>query len=310
MRRIAFMTCVLFTAVADMYGQLKTEYFFDTDPGHGKATQKSTKAGDNALTLRTSQLDAGMHMLGIRSVDGEGHWSPTLTSPVYVFAPMTDVASAEWFVDEDPGYGNGTNVKLSAGSNVLNIPTKGMTTGMHLLGVRSCSKTGQWSPLFTSPLYVVEPWDAAKAEWFVDTDPGEGKANMIDISGTNETMFVVPTAELTEGSHSLTVRIMTSAGHWLPFEVTPFEVTMKTGIAEVKTTMQIAIRRTATHIVLTSQDNMDANVEIFTVDGVKRASDNWTASEQTFSVDVPRQLSPVIVKVTNTDGKRFVKLVK
>ena len=142
MKRIHFITCVLLTAAVDMYGQLTTEYFFDTDPGHGKATQETTKAGDNALTLRTSQLDAGMHLLGIRSADGEGRWSPTLTSPIYVFAPKTDVAAAEWFVDTDPGYGKGTSMPASAGSNVLVISTKGMSSGMHLICVRSRSLSG------------------------------------------------------------------------------------------------------------------------------------------------------------------------
>lgn len=311
MKRILFMACVLLAAITNMYGQLTTEYFFDTDPGYGKATQNTAKVGDNTITLHTSQLDAGMHLLGIRSTDTSGQWSPTLTSPVYVFAPMADVASAEWFVDIDPGYGKGTGVNMSAGNNVLTISTKGMTTGMHLLGVRSCSKSGQWSPTITSTLYIAEPLDVAKAEWFVDTDPGEGRANSIDINGNNETVFTVPTASLTAGSHSLTVRIMTAAGHWLPYTVTPFDVTIKSGIAEVKNVMTVGIRRMADKITLTCGERMDnAHAEIFTVDGVKRGSNTWPAGEQTLSLDVPQQLSPVIVVVKKMDGTRFVKLVK
>lgn len=311
MKRIHFITCVLLTAAVDMYGQLTTEYFFDTDPGHGKATQETTKAGDNALTLRTSQLDAGMHLLGIRSADGEGRWSPTLTSPIYVFAPKTDVAAAEWCVDTDPGYGKGTSMPASAGSNVLVISTKGMSSGMHLICVRSRSLSGQWSPTLTSPLYVAEPLDAAGAEWFVDADPGEGKANAIDISGKTETAFIVPTAGMAVGNHSLTVRIRTAAGNWLPFTVTPFSVTVNAGVAEVKSIMDVGIRRMAGRIVLTRTDNIgEACVDIVTVDGVKRAAAVWPAGSQEISVDVQHGLSPVIVAVTRKDGTRFVKLIK
>lgn len=311
MKRIVFMVCVMLLAVSETYGQLQTEYFFDIDPGYGKATQETSKTGENIFTLQTSQLDAGMHLLGIRSVDANGQWSPTITSPIYVFDPETDVSSAEWFIDTDPGFGNATRVTTAAGSNVITIPTKSISAGMHLLGIRSCSKSGQWSSTLTSPLYVTEPMDVARAEWFVDTDPGEGEANNIDINNTKETAFIVPTSELTEGDHSLTVRIMTTTGDWLPYAVTPFTVTMDTGIAEVKSIMSVDIHRTAEKIILTRCDNMnDANAEIFTVDGTKRDSSIWPTGEQTLNFNIPQQLSPVIVVVKKMNGTRFVKLIK
>ena len=264
---------MLLSASTEMYGQLKTEYFFDTDPGHGNATSVTTTAGDNDMTLRTSQLAAGIHLLGIRSTDTKGQWSPTLTSPIYVFDPMTEVSAAEWFVDTDPGHGKATRVTMASGSNVMTIPTGELSTGFHLLGVRSCSRSGQWSPTLTSPMYVASPMGAARAEWFVDTDPGEGKANAIDVSGQPEVTFMLPTDGLEVGPHSLTVRIMTALGQWLPFTVTPFTVTRNTGIATVESIMTVGISRADGRLVLTCGDNMDgARVEVFTTDGMKRAS--------------------------------------
>ena len=287
------------------------EYFFDTDPGHGNATSVTTAEGSNAMTLRTSQLAAGIHLLGIRSTDTKGQWSPTLTSPIYVFDPMTEVSAAEWFVDTDPGHGKATRVTMAAGSNVMTIPTGELSTGFHLLGVRSCSRSGQWSPTLTSPIYVAGRMGAARAEWFVDTDPGEGKANAIDVSGQPEITFMLPTTELEAGAHSLTVRIMTALGQWLPFTVTPFTVTRNTGIATVESVMTVGISRADGRLVLTCGDNMDgARVEVFTTDGMKRASASWTAGTQETSIDVPQQLSPVIVTVTKADGTRFVRLLK
>lgn len=311
MKRIVLMVCVMLLAVSEIYGQLQTEYFFDIDPGHGKATQEASKAGENTFTLQTSKLNVGMHLLGIRSVDANGLWSPTITTPIYVFDPMTDVSSAEWFIDTDPGFGNATSMTMAAGNNVITMPTKEFSAGMHLLGIRSRSYSDQWSSTLTAPIYVTEPMNVARAEWFVDTDPGEGEANSIDINETQETAFIVPTSELDEGDHSLTVRIMTTTGQWLPYTVTPFTITTNTGIGEVKTIMAVNIRRTAEKIILTRcNDTDDTNAEIFTVDGIKRDSSIWPTDEQTLSFNIPQQLSPVIIVVKKKDGTRFVKLIK
>lgn len=245
MKHIILIACILLTAATEMYSQIKTEYFFDTDPGYGNAIQETTDVGENLLTLRTSQLDAGLHLLGMRTVDEEGRWSPTVTSPLYVFAPVTDISAAEWFID---------------------------------------------------------------------TDPGEGMANIIETAGMGETTFVVPTSGLAEGGHSLMVRIMTSDGHWLPLSVTPFDVEIKegTGIAEVKRNMDIIIRRTSDGVLLTRNDNTDSgmNVKIFTTDGIECAGAVWHAGMQDISLKVPQQYSPVIVTVTKNDGTRFVRLIK
>ena len=113
------------------------------------------------------------------------------------------------------------------------------------------------------------------------------------------------------GNHSLTVRIRTAAGNWLPFTVTPFSVTVNAGVAEVKSIMDVVILRMAGRIVLTRTDNIgEACVDIVTVDGVKRAAAVWPAGSQEISVDVQHGLSPVIVAVTRKDGTRFVKLIK
>ncbi|MDO5527690.1 MAG: hypothetical protein Q4F85_16585 [Prevotella sp.] len=382
MKRYFMLLVLALNIFYTVQAQYKAEYFFDVDPGHGNAVQTAIDIGTNNLSLSTANLSEGFHLLGIRSVDAEGRWSPTVSHPVlvtndFVYAgaeyfvdadpgkgkgisiPVTDRKllafsvktdnlalgahnlsvriqhingtwtdvvtrpfviverqmetgfTLEYFYDADPGYGMARQVSVNEGSNIVYLSVDGLSEGMHLMSMRSKDKDGRWSPVVSSPVYVVSPQDLGKAEWFVDTDPGEGKANSIDINGNNETVFTVPTASLTAGNHSLTVRIMTAAGHWLPYTVTPFEVTIKSGIAEVKNVMTVGIRRTADKITLTCGERMDnAHAEIFTVDGVKRGSNTWPAGEQTLSLDVPQQLSPVIVVVKKMDGTRFVKLVK
>ena len=57
----------------------KGEYFFDTDPGRGKATPIVINTADTALTLsftaNTTGLTAGYHRLYIYTQDSDGRWS-------------------------------------------------------------------------------------------------------------------------------------------------------------------------------------------------------------------------------------------
>lgn len=382
MKRYFMLLVLALNIFYTVQAQYKAEYFFDVDPGHGNAVQTAIDIGTNNLSLSTANLSEGFHLLGIRSVDAEGRWSPTVSHPVlvtndfvyagaeyfvdtdpgkgkgisipvtdrkllafsvkadnlalgthnisvriqYINGTWTDVVThpfvvverqmeteftLEYFYDIDPGYGMARQVLVNEGNNIVYLSVDGLSEGMHLMSMRSKDKDGRWSPVVSSPVYLVSPQDLGKAEWFVDADPGEGRANSIDINGNNETVFTVPTASLTVGRHSLTVRIMTAAGHWLPYTVTPFEVTIKSGIAEVKSIMTVDIRRMADKLILTCGEGMDdAHAEIFTVDGVKRGSSTWLAGEHALSLDVSQQLSPVIVVVKKMDGTRFVKLVK
>lgn len=127
------------------------EYFWDEDPGIGKAAALTNlSAGTEVIadvTIATDKLSAGLHCLGIRCHNGE-RWSSTYTKQVYVAGEKHLVDALEYFWDEDPGYGKGTLVACTPAEVVefdlgeVTMPDASM--GTHRLYLRARSG-GTWS---------------------------------------------------------------------------------------------------------------------------------------------------------------------
>ena len=214
------------------------EYFWDNDPGFGKATRLAggTAAPGESLTfsIPTDTLSPGIHRLGIRAKDLA--WSPTVYS--YIVKPGKDcsVTAVEYFWDNDPGIGKAT--KLASGTAVpgesltFSIPTDTLSPGIHRLGIRA--KDLAWSPAVYS-LVLVETQSsdvyAQYIEYFWDEDPGFGNGMhevlQPDAAG-NEVSFEISTSGLQDGVHTLHVR--TKAVGWSP--VTHYYVRVHNGKVE------------------------------------------------------------------------------
>src|ERR1700759_4041231 len=73
------------------------------------------------------------------------HAQPDYTVP----RPRTSITRIEWFIDTDPGFGNGTPVTITPTTDFnglqTNIPLTGVTPGTHTLYVRSQNANGSWS---------------------------------------------------------------------------------------------------------------------------------------------------------------------
>jgi hypothetical protein len=128
------------------------EYFFDTDPGPGNGIRIFT--GRNTVTLvellDTSMLAPGIHRLYVRSRDSDGQWGmpQSITFLItWVAEPGTEVTRLEFFIDTDPGFGNGTPVELTPGASVsvdLPIPVGQIEHGNHYLYIRARNSEGGW----------------------------------------------------------------------------------------------------------------------------------------------------------------------
>ena len=153
----------------ELFGSVRLmEYFWDVDPGFGKATQVKLPAGAEAsidnLHISTTDLAPGIHRLGVRFSGGLG-WSPTLVEDVVVLSAEDygKVLKMEYFWDVDPGYGNGTPLNIEPGTEVtlenviIPLPGDGQD---HKLGLRGFGNN-KWGPTFiydtsTPPRYVDE----------------------------------------------------------------------------------------------------------------------------------------------------------
>lgn len=208
----------------------RVEYFWDEDPGRGKATAIAIAPGSSvnldAIEISTESLTPGTHLLGLRAFGSMG-WGPTLTQQVYVAATTpeaTAVSRLEYFWDEDPGFGNGTPLNIAPDQEVsvdnMEVSTEGLSTGDHQLYVRAYGYTG-WGPTIQFVVRV-QPDESEfvvnGAEYFWDEDPGFGKGTPIAIADGQEVSTVglgLSVDGLSVGEHQLFVRYRSPQG-WSP----------------------------------------------------------------------------------------------
>ncbi len=139
----------------DAYTITAAEYFFNTDPGIGNGTSLSVDTNSGTLTqtfsIATTGLPEGFHNFYLRTQDSSGNWSLYDRQVIYIkdFDVSPDeISAAEYFIDTDPGVGNGTSVVFSNPSlstQTLNIDSSGLAEGDHIFYIRVQDTNGDWS---------------------------------------------------------------------------------------------------------------------------------------------------------------------
>ncbi|MDI3320680.1 CARDB domain-containing protein [Pinibacter soli] len=141
---------------------ITVEYFIDTDPGVGSCQAISIAAGVDLnninASVNTTGLSNGTHRLYIRSKNNEGRWSITNVKDFIINAdyyypvvptPPLNIIAAEYFIDTDPGTGNGQSITIAAGTDLNNITasinTSSLASGDHNLFIRTKNQEGNWS---------------------------------------------------------------------------------------------------------------------------------------------------------------------
>jgi gliding motility-associated-like protein len=242
-------TCLLFIFLfisTQSFSQtiLKAEYFFDTDPGNGNGTPITfTPTGGTAVfttSIPTTSLSAGFHHLAIRVKETGGLWSEFEHRGFYITSSTANVpnlVSAEYFIDSDPGQGAGTSIPVTAGANtnfVVSIPTTSLTPGFHFLAIRTKGVDGRWGLFEGRGFYITTSTtnvtNISAAEYFFDTDPGQGNGTSIPVTPGATANFVasIPTASLASGFHFVAIRTKGIDGRWGIFESRGFYITSST----------------------------------------------------------------------------------
>jgi len=225
---IIFLCCCLFNQLVKAQQIDSVEYFINTDPGFGNGTGVSTTHAANIsnqfFTIDLTSLNNGFNNLFVRSHSSNGHWS--ITEHWLFFKdiiPAGNVSKLEYFVDTDPGFGNGTPVTITPGANISNIfftvDITALTNGFHDIFIRSKDNAGNWS-ITNKWLFFKDIIPAAnvnKLEYFVDTDPGFGNGTPVTISaGANiaDIFFTVDVTSFSNGFHNIFIRSKDNAGNW------------------------------------------------------------------------------------------------
>ena len=218
----------------------RIEYYLDADPGYGNATNLSFIGTNNAtgsINLDLIPLNAGVHIIGVRSRDANGAWS--LDNKWIFLKPYANTGAVvqpninrvEWYLDNDPGYGNATPISIAAGQDLaglaININLVPLNQGVHILGVRSRDANGAWS--FDNKWIFLKPYtntgavpqpNINRVEWFLDNDPGYGNATPVSIAAGQDLSSLainIDLLPLNQGVHIVGVEagMPTVHGAWI-----------------------------------------------------------------------------------------------
>jgi hypothetical protein len=133
---------------------------------------------------------------------------------------------AEYFIDTDPGFGKAVNIPIAVPANYVSLSysvnISALPQGFHMLVYRARDDKGQWSMGLRQVFYVFRTQSTAdnkiaRAEYFIDTDPGFGSAVSVPIAtpaNKLELSFNVNISALSQGFHMMVVRTRDNPGRW------------------------------------------------------------------------------------------------
>lgn len=160
-----------------------------------------------------------------------------ILTQIGAYAQLRKVIAAEYFWDSDPGQGNATalvaqdgNFNQAIESALANTASVPSTTGTHTFNVRVKAANNVWGPLYKVVVFVDIPFSSVgnrnvkvtTAEYFWDTDPGEGNATtMIAFDGNydeaiEQAIATSNTSNLNVGPHKFGVRFKGADSKWSP----------------------------------------------------------------------------------------------
>lgn len=202
---------------------VRLEYAIDASPPFGGGTPIAVTPGVQIaglnVSIPTTGLAAAPHVLYIRSQDANGRWSLTninffdnSVAPPYPAAPpaATPLQQMEYFIDTDPGFGLGTPVSFTPGTDVtVPFSVNGIASGNHTFYIRS--RNNPWSVTNAVPFSVgiVTPvtWLYIKGE----ITNGRSHIAWATASEQNSKEFVVEHS--TDGSRFTPVATVAAAGN-------------------------------------------------------------------------------------------------
>ncbi len=204
--------------VADRY-----EYWIDGDY-NGKRTASST-AGAISVSIDASSLAEGLHYFNIRGCDKHGVWGSVNRYLFMVSAKeLLQVTTVEYWIDDR----NSETASVSDSDIHLTVNISMLEPGSHRFNCRAQASNGVWSDTYSSEFTVEAPvLQEAFIEYFIDTDPGYGKASLVKEIESGENKIRVDLANTSAGAHVLYLRSRDEYGQWSTTTARPLFVQKK-----------------------------------------------------------------------------------
>lgn len=215
----------------------KGEYFFDTDPGFGNGINipftPGTELSNLSFTTDVTSLSPGFHQLYIRFKDANNAWGFMITRNFYKQVIATaqqapNIIKGEYFIDSDPGFGNGVNIPLTPGNDLANVSfvadISALANGFHKIAARFKDANQLWGHAIVRTLYKQSlaagnnvPPNVTGGEYYFDADPGFGRGTPITVTpgaDISTLSFTTDVTNLTRGFHRLYTRFRDANGNW------------------------------------------------------------------------------------------------
>lgn len=205
--------------------QLNAEYFVDIDPGFGQGTPIVLGANPESqlVKLDISTISSGLHRVFIRVKNAAGIWSQTSSRPIIVTGKTTisNLVHAEYFVDVDPGFGQGQTIAIMDEGlpESLSLNVTDLTLGFHQFFIRVQDEGGHWSLTQTASFVLLRNRASRHlqaVEYFFDRDPGFGNGTSMAIGpgAVAEESLLLDVSSLSAGEHRLVIRSHDAFGVW------------------------------------------------------------------------------------------------
>ena len=136
-------------------------------------------------------------------------------------APAQVITSAEYYIDVDPGEGNGLPVNATDGAfnsaneqlMIPDVPTDDLTVGPHQLYVRAQDNLGNWGSPFVILFEVAGTHDIVSADYAIDG----GTPQPLPVLMGDDAQYLlrsgdISTDDLTEGEHEIVTRVFDDRG--------------------------------------------------------------------------------------------------
>jgi len=307
---------------------VQAEYFIDTDMGYGNNTLLSlTPAADGTfqLSIPVSSYQPGYHKLYIRTKDSDGKWS--LTSKRNIEVPASDaktvIASGEYFIDTDPGFGMGKPITITSPDSIILqnflAATTGLSEGYHKLYGRFEDNLGKWSLTFrrTVEVYKSDTNKVLNGEYFFKTDLGFGSCNGVSfavpaadgsyliniprntIPADADTLFLRVRDDI-ENRWSIT-QIMGNISGILPLTLVNFSVTKQNNVAQLA--WQTSSEINTSHFNIQRSTN---GIDFSIVGSVNAAVASASMHDYTYSDDISSLATGKVyyrLQMVDNDGK-------
>ena len=175
----------------------RVEYFIDKDPGLFNGVEiKSVDGEKSEFTIPCTDIQAGGHLLYIRSIDSDGYISTVKTVPFYMKSTQPELVAIEYFIDNDPGKGKGKTIYLEDNtehfSSSFNADLTDVEPGSHIFYVRGLNKDGSWSSMENFPFEMIASAlgdITIETKYMVNYDKSAGMIRVIYISDSMNDKF-------------------------------------------------------------------------------------------------------------------------